>query len=225
MRVWVTRDEDEDGPLGRALTAAGLSPVHEPVIKRHIISDAADAIGQLGTDDWLVLTSPFAVRCIAPEPARVPRVAVVGESSKREAQARRFRVELVCGEGGADALFDRLREIAQDGVICYPRSSLATPPTPWPQISLVCPVVYNTWPVKYDRTIVERVDVVSVCSASAVMAVGVVNLPYASIGPSTSTALRELSISPWVEAEYTEFASLASAIARRTRLCTVRSPA
>lgn len=56
-------------------------------------------------------------------------------------------------------------------------------------------------------------DVVTVTSASAVHAVGPLVLPFASIGPSTSKALRELGVEPWIEAAEPNFDALASAIA------------
>jgi uroporphyrinogen-III synthase len=50
MRVWVTRDEETVGPLSTALRAAGLTVVHEPVLARRVVNDAADTISQLGSD-------------------------------------------------------------------------------------------------------------------------------------------------------------------------------
>ncbi len=61
MRVWVTRDEKPDGPLSAALWEAGLSVVHEPVLERRVVNDAHEAITKLGPDDWLVLTSVYAI--------------------------------------------------------------------------------------------------------------------------------------------------------------------
>ncbi len=128
MNVWVTRDEKPDGPLSRALRAAGLTPVHEPVMEQRVIDDGHEAIARLGPNDWLVLTSVYAIEVVAPEPARIPRVAVVGEASRRAAEARGFRVELVGSGAGVKSLFEVLRDRTTRGKVCYPRSSLATPP-------------------------------------------------------------------------------------------------
>lgn len=53
---------------------------------------------------------------------------------------------------------------------------------------------------------------VAVTSAAAVHAIGIVDLPFASIGPLTSNALSELGIKPWVDAANTSFQLLAEAI-------------
>jgi uroporphyrinogen-III synthase len=244
MKVWVTRDEGPDGPLSTALRAVGLTVIHEPVLERRIVDDAEDAISQLGPHDWLVLTSPYAVEAVAQEAARVPRVAVVSEPSRLAAEARGLRVELVGSEGGAKALFEELRKQTTGGIVCYPRSSLASPPKPWGGVQLLSPVLYETVPRDFDRGVIARVDVVSATSPSAVDAIrappaswlaasklarqasaGCVNsdvhpdgapqrgLRFASIGPTTSAALRKIGIEPWLEAPQRSFGSLAQAIA------------
>ena len=212
MRVWVTREETIDGPLCTALRAAGLEPVLEPALERRVITDAADEISRLGPDDWLVLTSPYAINAVAADPARVPRVAVVAESSRDAARARGFRVELVSPDGTGKGLFGKLRAKVKGGKVCYPRSALVTPPDAWAEVELLSPVLYETVPRPFNRGVVESVDVVSVASASAVDAIGKLDRPYASIGPSTSKALRSLGIEPWVEAPLRSFDSLAAAI-------------
>lgn len=213
MRVWVTRDEDHDGPLSTAINATGLTAVLEPVLERRVVADVAAVIGQLGSDDWLVLTSPYAIRVVPLGPARIPRVAVVGEPSRRAAEARGLRVELVSPGGDAKSLFQELRAVATSGRVCYPRSSLADPPDNWPSVELTSPVLYETCPRDFDSGVIKRVDVVSVASPSAAEAIGVVDLPYASIGPSTSAALRLIGIEPWIEAPQRSFQSLARSIA------------
>ena len=215
MRVWVTRDESSEGALSTALRAVGLEVVLEPVLERHIVTNAADAIGQLGPDDWLVLTSVFAVEAVAEEPARRPRVAVVGKATHSAALARGFHVELVATGGTGKGLFDELRIKACSGKVCYPRSSLAKVPEPWPEIELLSPVLYETVPRAFDKSTVERVDVVCVASPSAVNCVGPVDLPFASIGPTTSAAIREIGMEPWVEAPQRSFESLATVIRER----------
>ncbi|MGD2108430.1 MAG: uroporphyrinogen-III synthase [Phycisphaerae bacterium] len=215
MRVWVTRDESIDGPLSTALRDAGLTVVLEPVLERRTLTDAADTIGQLDVSDWLVLTSVYAVRAIAVEPARRPRVAVVGEASRQAAAERGFRVELVAAAGTGEGLFKELRQVARSGRICYPRSSLAKVPPAWPDVELISPVLYETVERRFDPSVVDRVDVVCVASPSAVAAVGPVDLPFASIGPTTSHAIRSVGKVPWVEAPESSFRSLSIAIYKR----------
>ncbi len=218
MNVWVTRDEEPDGPLSRALRATGLTPVHEPVMEQRVIDDAHKAIARLGPDDWLVLTSVYAIEVVAPEPARIPRVAVVGEASRRAAEVRGFRVELVGSGASGRSLFEALREKTTRGKVCYPRSSLANPPEPWAGVELFSPVVYETFPRTFDRSVIDRVHVGSVASPSAVEAIRAAGfslreLPFATIGPTTSAALRRIGIEPWLEAPQRSFEALARAIA------------
>ena len=213
MIVWVTREEPSDGPLCTALRASGLRAVLEPVIQRRVLSKANEVIGDLGPDDWLVLTSPYAIEAAACEAARIPRVAVVAEPSRRAAEARGMRVELVSSGGDGKSLFAELRSKVASGKVCYPRSSLAKVPQSWPGVELHCPVLYETVARAFDRTVIEKVNVVSVASPSAVRAVGRVDLPFASIGPTTSAAIRQIGRRPWVEAPMPSFDSLAAAIA------------
>ncbi len=219
MKVWVTRDEDSDGPLSSALRAVGLEVILEPVLERRVLTDAAQEIAQLGPDDWLVLASVYAIEAVAtecPSPARVPLVAVVGEASKKAALSKGLRVELVAEEGTGRSLFDKLRTIIQSGKVCYPRSSLASSPEPWGGIQLLTPVLYETVPRAFDRGLIERADIVCVVSPSAVRAVGSVDLPFASIGPTTSAAIRKLGKEPWLESPRPAFDALATAIAGRS---------
>ncbi len=217
MRVWVTRDEPPDGPLTTALRAAGLTPVHEPVLTRRVIDNAADLISQLSPDDWLVLTSPYAVESVAVEPARIPKVAVVGESSAKAAQALGFRVELVSEGKDAKSLFNELQRIVTSGKVCYPRSSLAKPRDAWADVELISPVLYETTPREFDASVLDRIDIIAVTSPSAVTALYSAKLNlgahrFASIGPTTSTALRQINLEPWLEAPHRSFDSLADAI-------------
>jgi uroporphyrinogen-III synthase len=213
VKVWVTRDEPTDGPLSAALRNAGLEPVLEPVIARRVLTDARDEIARLGPDDWLVLTSVYAVEAVAVEHGCAARVAVVGEASRRAALSRSLRIELVSPDGTGAGLFRELAGCAQGAQVLYPRSSLAGVPQLPAGIRVVSPVLYETSARSWRRGVVEEVDVVAVASPSAVRAVGPVDLPFASIGPTTTAALRAAGMDPWVEAAEPSFEALARAIA------------
>ncbi len=212
MKVWVTRDEPPGGPLSTALRAAGLDVVTEPVIARSALTDAHDEIAALTPGDWLVLTSVFAIEAVAADVATVPQVAVLGDASRRAAESRGFRVVLVSG-GDAMSLFDELFRRPPCATICYPRSSQAKLPDVPPGVNLVSPVLYETVPLPFRRSVLEEADLVAVTSPSAVRAIGRVELPFASIGPSTSATLGELGTTAWIEAPRPSFESLARAIA------------
>ncbi len=213
MIVWVTRDEPPDGPLSTALRGAGLEVVLEPVLTRRVVTDAADELQRLDADDWLVLTSVFAIEAVALDAARVPRVAVVGEASRRAAVDRGFRVELVSPQGTAKSLLAELRAKFDRGRVCYPRSSLTAAPLGWPGVEMLTLVLYETVARAFDRSVADRVDVVTVASPSAVNAIGRVDLSFASIGSTTTAALRAAGTEPWIESPQKSFESLASAIA------------
>ncbi|MCH7634149.1 MAG: uroporphyrinogen-III synthase, partial [Proteobacteria bacterium] len=201
MKVWVTRDEPSDGPLSTALRQAGLEVVNEPVLTRRVVSDCRAEIESLREGDWLVFTSAFAVKAAhQPDPV-VFKVASVGEATKQAAEDAGWIVDFVSEGGDGASLFAELAPLSGGRTICYPRSSQAKPPILASDITLLSPVAYETEPRPYRAEVVNEVDVIAVASPSAVRAVlatGKVNKPFASIGPTTSAALRELVIEPWV---------------------------
>jgi len=213
LDVWVTRDESDDGPMATALRSAGLRPMVEPVITRRIVDHPERLITHLSAGDWLVLTSPFAADALSCDAATRPNVAVVGDATRLRAETHDMRVELVSAQPSRESLFDALAQVAREGIVCYPRSSLVKPPPPWPRIRLESPVLYHTRPRQFDRSIIDRIDVVAVASASAARAIGPVTKPVASIGSKTSAALRSLGMEVAVQARMPKFEALADAIA------------
>jgi uroporphyrinogen-III synthase len=216
VNVWVTRDEGPGGPLAAALREARLGVIVEPVIERQVVSDCRCEIMALGADDWLVLTSAFAIEAVAGELARVPRVAVVGELSAQAAAAHGLRVMLISATGEREGLFAALFPLARGRVVCYPRSSLAQPPAAPPDVTLISPVLYDTRQRAFRPEVADEADLIAVASPSAVHAILErvrPQRPFASIGPSTSRALRAAGIEPAIEAAQPTFASLAAAIA------------
>lgn len=216
----MTRDEKPGGPLSTALRGVGLTAVHEPVLSRRVVNDTTDALGRLDADDWLVLTSVYAIEAVAQEAASVPRVAVVGEVSKNAATTRGFRVEHVSTGGNATSLFDELHAIVTTGRVCYPRSSRVKPPETWADVELISPVLYETLARPFDKAVVSRIDAACVTSPSAIDAMNLSGIDLsairlASIGPTTSARVRALNLEPWLEAPHSSFASLAAAIAER----------
>lgn len=214
MTVWVTREEAEDGPLTTALRARGLNVLLEPVLERRLVADPAGLIAGLGRDDWLVLTSPYAIEAVGHLPAaKVPQVAVVGEPSRRLAEKYGLRVVMVGEDGHGRTLFDEMRRTIRQSVVCYPRSARADVPEEWPDVQLRAPVLYDTVPRTYDRTVAQRAVIAAVASPSAVDALGDIAIPLASIGRTTSAAIRRHGLEPVVEAASPGFEPLAEAIA------------
>lgn len=217
LNVWVTRDETDDGPLATALREAGLRPIVEPAITRQVIDQPQQLIAHLSADDWLVITSPFAADALACDAATRPKVAVIGDATRQRAESHNMRVSLIAPQSTRDSLFKALAQIAATGIVCYPRSSLAKPPPAWPDITLESPVLYHTQPRDFDRSIIDRVDIIAVTSASAASAIGSTRKPVASIGPDTSAELKSMGIAVTVEAKSPQLTALADAIADYAR--------
>jgi uroporphyrinogen-III synthase len=218
-RVWVTRDEEPGGELCAALRSTGLEPVLEPVLARRIVADPAELLRDLRPGDWLVITSTFAARAIRAVPTSA-HVAVVGEATARACRDMGLAVDLVSPHATGASLWPVLWPRVGPGArVFYPRSSLAEVPPRPPAIQLIAPVLYRTEPRQFDAGIARRVDVVTLASPSAVRRIaGIEELPAgASIGPTTSAAMREHGIPVWVESPAHTFDDLAAAIAAALR--------
>jgi uroporphyrinogen-III synthase len=216
FRVWVTRDEPRDGPLCNALSERGLQPVWCPVVERRLLPAALDVLADLREDDWLVLTSPFAVQAVAPIAApRGAHVAVVGESSRKLAQSLGLKVEWMSAEADAAGLLSGLAAQVSSGRVFYLHSTQAPTRTGWPGVEWIDRILYETVPRPFDRMAVGVVDIVAVASPSAVRAVGDAALLFASIGKTTSEAIRELGGRVEVEASTPSLDALAEAIRGR----------
>jgi uroporphyrinogen-III synthase len=219
-RVWVTRDEEEGGELCTALAGAGLVPVWHPVLARRLCEDVLDVVGSLREDDWLVLTSRYAIESIPSNVVR-SRVAVVGQASADAARAKGWRVERESPDGSGRGLWDSLRaDPAGATKMLYPRSSLAPIPRGIPGVRLVAPVLYETEERRFDPRVAREVDVVSVASPSAaeVVCEVVEGLgKVAALGPTTVATLRDFEIEPWLEVKNGTFEDFAGAIAEKAR--------
>ncbi len=216
-RVWVTRDESPDGPLANALGDQGLTPVCEPVLETKTVGDAHAEIAALDRDDWLVLTSVRAIHAVAQPAARVPRVAVVGEVSAQIARELGLRVEYVSSSGDSSALWRHIRQHSgDDSKICFPGSSRSLQPSV-KGLQMSMPVLYEVRDRAFDDSIIDRIDIAAFASPSAVHSVatrlGPLAIPAASIGPTTSAAIRQAGGQVVTESPDRSFASLARSIA------------
>ena len=111
---------------------------------RRLCADVVGLVGDLGEQDWLVLTSRYAIESIPVEAVR-SRVAVVGQASADAARAKGWRVERESPDGTGRGLWESLRQDpAGARRICYPRSSLAAPPLAVPGVQMASPILYET---------------------------------------------------------------------------------
>ncbi len=119
-RVAVTRDEDRDGPLVRALVAEGLTPVACPVLveapaaDRDALQRAADGLDAM---DWLIASSARAVTrfaaCRRVAWPRHLRTAAVGPATAAALREQGVTDTIVAADGdGADALWATLADAA-----------------------------------------------------------------------------------------------------------------
>jgi len=129
-RVAVTRDEDADGPLSRALQDAGFEPVRCPVAEEVPPSNPSalnEAARNLEAFDWIIVASQRAVHAITaargrPWPRGV-RTAAVGERTAATLVASGADpAPFVADDSGADALWTALasRESWQDKRVLIP---------------------------------------------------------------------------------------------------------
>jgi len=218
-RVWVTRVEGEEGELARELRRCGFAPIVEPVLEMHLVQQTLAEVASLSPDDWLVLTSPFAIRSVAPVVVANQRIAVIGQSSATLAQSLGLNVKLISPTANASGLWKQLALQEPRGNICFPRSSLASMPN-IDGLHIHAPVLYSVEPRLFDIEVVLRSDIVTFTSTSAVLSVlnrlRRLELPAVSIGPSTSMALRQRGVATILEAEERTLHSVAMAIRDRS---------
>ena len=214
-RVWVTRDEGEDGPLSKALRAAGRTPVLEPVVEVAALMGPDDFVvpmTDLERKDWLVLTSARAVAAL-PRIGTRARVGVVGPATRKAAEALGLEVSLESSDGTGAGLWKEIDRRAVRGArIFFPRSDIAEVPR-LTGVQMTAPAAYGTRARAFDETVVTRVDAAAFASPSAVRAAEHVlrgtKLVTLSIGPTTSDALLALRVFDVREAQSPTFAALA----------------
>ncbi len=131
--VVVTRAEETDGPLSRALRGLGLSVLLWPAVSVGPADPAplAAALAEVHAFAWIVFASRHAVAAVCgllPAPPAGVRVAAVGSATAQELHGRGWPVDLVPAEAHAAALVAALgAQLAPDARILYPASSRALP--------------------------------------------------------------------------------------------------
>lgn len=241
-RVVVTRAEAEDGPLCRALSELGASPLHCPVLQVNGPEDEEEfrqALALLPEMDWLILTSPRAVEAMDEEGAfddGAPeglQVAVVGAKTAEALEARGWRPHVVPEPAGAIPLLLALeaRGVGRGARILFPASERAR--TVLPEglrdrgAKVFQVVAYRPAAAYLDaeaRRRLRSADVVTFTSPSALEALvdaldgaeiaRLVDLPAGALGPTTARAVRDAGWTRVVEARTRSFEGLAATLAR-----------
>jgi uroporphyrinogen III methyltransferase/synthase len=200
------------------------------------------ALSRLAAYDWLIFTSASGVEAFFDRLSEIhphhrlstPRVAVVGPATAESLRERGVEPEVVPGKFVAEEVFRALRERGDltGQRFLFPAADIARETLPdllrsaGAQVDRV--VAYRTVPagdvLEAASSLVQRgdVDLVTFTSASAARSFfGRVDArtlegrtQAASIGPVTSAALRELGVTPDVEAERSTTEGLVEAILR-----------
>lgn len=235
IRVIVTRAEHQAAELSLLLADSGLVPIQVPMIEIVDASDGGaalrDAVDQLDTYDWVVLTSPNGAErfCtslggsqLRPEQA----VAAIGPATVAVLRSEGITPDLVADPHVAEALLEVFPKPSPGGgKVLMARASEARNVLPdglrasgW-DVSDVA--AYRTVVVELtdkNRRVVDGAQVVTFTSSSTVRhfveQVGVAAVPgtVACIGPVTAATARDMGLSVDVEATEHTTAGLVRAL-------------
>jgi uroporphyrinogen-III synthase len=197
-------------------------------------------LGELHRFEWLVFTSAHAVEAVwrrpgAPSPRAAIRIGAVGPSTARALEARGVSPAVVPRTRGAIGLAKAMGEIATlDGArVLWPRSAIARPELRQALTEqgaeVVDPVAYRTTPaagpeLEAFKSLLGqgRIDAATFLSPSSARNLAAAmggdlaalgrGTAVASIGPTTSSTLRDLGAPPDVEAPEQTVESLAAAV-------------
>lgn len=239
--VVVTRDEDEGGPLTRALAALGADVLHWPTIRSArpeepgVLEEALQA-----RHDWVVFTSRRAVAAVSriSRRAPAPAVAVVGRSTAEAVRALGWSVDLVPDEETGEGLVRAVAEacVGSGDRVLLPVSQIARPTVGEGLRGLGAvvdsPVAYRILPAPLDAeeclAAAEggRARVVTVTSPSTVdnlktalgdgtFAALARSAIFAAIGPTTAGAARDTGAERVIQAASPSFEALAAVVAER----------
>jgi uroporphyrinogen-III synthase len=246
-RVLVTRAAQQAGKLSAGLRALGAVAVEVPVLE--IVPPASyalldNALQNMTSDDWLVLTSANSVRVLAeraahlsvpwPPPASL-MVAAVGEATAAAARKANLLVTLVPETYVAESLLAEMTKVGLEGKrILFARAAVARDVIPdalraagaiVDVVDAYRNVLPESAPGLLRAALAEGIDAATFTSSSsathlaeAARAAGV-DWPFpgvaaVSIGPITSQTLRELGWEPAAEADTYDIPGLIAAVER-----------
>jgi uroporphyrinogen-III synthase len=231
-RVLVTRAAHQSRELTAALADLGADPVACPVLE---IEPTDAPTPDLGTFDWVVITSPNGVDALADRLGETPwpettRLAVVGVGTAARAERQGWTVSLVPRMASGEALGESLAtfDLAEARVLRV-RGDLAPAvveqalTTGGAEVEVL--TTYRTVSIAPPPAVVEalerrEIDAVTFASGSAITALLEATsgldlpgwLPAACIGPVTTTAAQAANWSRVVTAEDTGAAAIAAAV-------------
>jgi len=245
-RVLVTRAAHQAGKLSDGLRALGAEPVEVPVLEMQPPESFApldQALRQLDSYHWLILTSANTVRALAERAAalRLPlatsaslKVAAIGEATAVAARRASLPVTLIPETYVAESLVESLAGQAAGQRILLARAAVARDVIPdalraaGAQVDVVDAyrnAVPESAPVQLRRALQQGIDAATFTSSSSVTHLAAVarqagiKFPFAgvaavSIGPITSATLREAGWVPAAEANPSDIPGLIAAVLR-----------
>jgi uroporphyrinogen-III synthase len=243
-RVLVTRALHQAGSLSDGLRALGAEPVEVPVLEiRPPASFAAmdAALGQLGSYDWLILTSANAVHAlvervtllgISLEAKTLPHVATVGEATASAARKAGLQVAFVPEKYVAESLVEGLHVEVAGQRILLARAEVARDVIPdalraagavVDVVDAYRNVLPEAAPEQLRRALAAGIDAATFTSSSSAthlaeaarvtgIAWPLTAVPAVSIGPITSQTLVDLGWEPAAEAEPYDIPGLLAAV-------------
>lgn len=243
-RVLVTRAAHQAGKLSDGLRALGAVPVEVPVLEIQPPEryDALDsALRQLGSYDWLILTSANTVHALVERiaalgivtPSSGPKVASIGSATAQAARDAGFTVDLTPESYVAESMVSSLKGQIAGKRFLLARAAVARDVIPEAlrgQGAIVDVaeayrnVVPEGAPLQLREAITHGLDAATFTSSSSVSHLADVagaacipfpleGVPAVSIGPITSQTLRELGWVPAAEADPHDVRGLIAAVA------------
>jgi len=245
-RVLVTRAAHQAGKLSDGLRALGAEPVEVPVLEMQPPESFApldQALRQLDSYHWLILTSANTVRALAERAAQLSlplappaslNVAAIGEATAAAARRASLPVTLIPETYVAESLVESLAGQAAGQRILLARAAVARDVIPdalraaGAQVDVVDAyrnAVPESAPVQLRRALQQGIDAATFTSSSSVTHLAAVarqagiKFPFAgvaaiSIGPITSATLREAGWVPAAEANPSDIPGLIAAVLR-----------
>jgi uroporphyrinogen-III synthase len=238
LRIVITRAAHQAADLAQAFRETGADPIFLPVVAigppadPQLLKQAAARAGA-GHYDWIVFASANGVSALAayvPNPQSVlARIAVVGEATRRTAEAAGFHVDLVPDEFTAECLVAAFGDDLNGASILIPSASGARDVLPrglasrGARVDIVeayCNVLPQDAKNRANEIFREPLpDWVTFASPSAVLHLAQVleldklrRVKIASIGPVTSSAIRLLGLHISAEAQIHSAHGLVAAI-------------
>lgn len=227
-KVIVTRPEEPDGPLCAALRAAGCEPVVAPAFT-YVALESAPTAADVAAAEWTAWTSAASVETVGPVPSPGSHHAAVGGATAHVLAVAGIEADLI-GTGGGAELAELLLSRVEPGTrILYPRSAKAdrsfTERLRTFGIDVDDRIAYDLLdadPEPIRAALSAGVAAVTFASPSAVKGFAAAagddllaraDIVIASIGPTTTGALRSHLREPDVVAAEASFVSLADAVA------------